>query len=94
MKAEQAQHLINLLLEGKQLETPFSTALYPETTADKNILRHDGKEYFILCTYFREFWAGHGWSMEQKEEERFTKEELLKRLVYYPVEEFVIIEDK
>lgn len=54
--------------------------------SDVEILRSEiyrsGENEFILTTYFREFWAGHGWSIEQNVKESMSLNILRKKLVF------------
>lgn len=74
---------IFVLLEGSAtLSVPLQTPLYPETEAKRSTLARRDDGAYVLCTYFREFWAGHGWSVEQTEEVVLDRAALRARLTY------------
>lgn len=56
--------------------------------ADVELLRSEVQRYelemFILTTYFREFWAGHGWSGEQSVSEYIGLKNFRKKLINVP----------
>jgi hypothetical protein len=63
------------LRAGIRLRVPFSTRLFPDTRAERSVLRAIG-DRFELETVFHEFAAGHGWSIEQTETEPWTESEV------------------
>jgi hypothetical protein len=61
------------LRAGGARRVPFDTTLGPDTQAVESVLRAGDDGGFELTTTFREFWAGHGWSLEQRETEVLTE---------------------
>ena len=82
MDSKDIDVLFRELRAGRTLEVPFSTRMWPETEAIKNVLRLNEAGAFELKTTLREFWAGHGWSLEQTELETRSEAELRTTLTY------------
>lgn len=68
---------------GEEIASDMSATLWPDTEELESFLIRIGEDSFILKTFFREFWAGHGYSDVQVHEERKTAEEIKKGLEYY-----------
>jgi hypothetical protein len=76
---------------GDQLglpSVPFSTTLYPDTIAHRNVLRKNSDGY-ELTTHYSEFAPGHGFSTELTERETLTREQLRQSLQWAKRDECV-----
>ncbi|MFL5730873.1 MAG: hypothetical protein ACJ75J_15400 [Cytophagaceae bacterium] len=88
MSNEEIQQLIAAFKTDKTYTVPFSTTLGPDTEALDNSLNRISEDKFVLTTTFREFWAGHGWSLEQTEVQNISKTDLENKLQFYERNEF------
>jgi hypothetical protein len=83
---EAAAAHIARLEAGERLEVPFHANLWIDCTPMHSVLScTDG--VFTLTTTFREFWAGHGYSLPQETASTLTIDEVRGGLMYAAVDE-------
>lgn len=82
MTDAEVEQIVAALAAGASYRVPFSTKLFPDTTADETHVRRQGDGIYEVVTTFREFAPGHGWSLAQTEHESWPEEQLRSALKY------------